>query len=234
MSEKVKTTSKKPKVHVAMVIDESGSMASIKKEIIDHYNEQVQEIKKSEDKFENRVSLVVFSGDAEIIYYDKPVDSLEELTEDTYRPGGATAMYDGVGIIVDKLRQDLESSEEDDYSVLVCVISDGKENNSSSFKAEDIAKKIKECQNSEKWTFVYIGANQDLTKVREVLNIPKSNMYAFAATAKGVRDTSTMSAKGFDGYYAARSAGKTQVMAFCAPEQEIDLDKASKIASLEE
>ncbi|MDA2923166.1 hypothetical protein MYX65_00665 [Acidobacteria bacterium AH-259-L09] len=60
--------SKPAKTYVAFVLDRSGSMEAIRKEVVEGFNQQVRLIKQQTDGMEVRVSLMTFST-----YADPPI-----------------------------------------------------------------------------------------------------------------------------------------------------------------
>ena len=70
--------------HHVFIIDGSGSMSSCRSATISGFNEQVQNIRQLGTRIptqQNRVTLVVFNGVADVRYFDADVSSLQELTD---------------------------------------------------------------------------------------------------------------------------------------------------------
>jgi uncharacterized protein with von Willebrand factor type A (vWA) domain len=199
------------KTKVAIILDKSGSMDSIRKEIVDAFNEQVKTIKANAKDVPTRVSLVTFGTEAnEPLLWDVHTYKLKPLELDAYYPFGMTAMYDAVGYTCNRLAKD----DDGDTSYLIIIISDGYENNSKNYTMKQIASMTKELQDTKRWTFTYIGANQDLTKVSKDLNIPLDNTIVFACCAAGVGKVSDTTNHALNSYYTSRRAGETQCKNF--------------------
>jgi uncharacterized protein YegL len=165
----------KRKLHVAIVLDESGSMQAIKNETIVGLNEQIQELKKNKSRdIETTVTLVTFAGpkDVNIRMLLRPVEDVEEFTSESYKPDGATAMYDGVAKCIYSIKNGVKDDDQTNY--LVLVVSDGQENASVEFTPNQVADLIKDSLGTKKWSINYIGANQDLTLVSQTLCIPST------------------------------------------------------------
>lgn len=97
----------KTRVFNLIILDESGSMQSIKKEAIDSVNETVQTIRSAEKKNENQehfVSLVTFNDDVKTVYDCVPAKEVKELTSETYHPDCCTALYDAMGMSLNVIR----------------------------------------------------------------------------------------------------------------------------------
>ena len=85
----------KTRIFNLIIIDESGSMQSIKKEAIDSVNETIQTIRSAQKKHDDQehfVSLVTFNDDVKTVYECVAVDEVKELTAETYQPGCCTAV----------------------------------------------------------------------------------------------------------------------------------------------
>lgn len=217
---KRKTTAKAKikirKNYVMMVLDESGSMASLYGQAIGAFNEQIQTVKNAKGDLEVSVSLVKFANEAQNTFVNEPIDKVPELTMLNYRPNGGTAMYDGVGRAIEllKLQPDINDP---DVTVLMLIISDGEENSSKIFKATQIGEMIKQLQTTGRWTFTYAGANQDLTKIKDTLFIPQGNMLSFDATPVGMAQNNSMRSVGTESLYASYAGGQSSVMNFYGP-----------------
>ena len=175
--------------YVALVLDESGSMSTIEKEIVEGFNEQIQSIKRGhkEGNTENTyISLVTFDSGIYEKWFNKGIDDIESLDKDDYNPGSMTAMLDAVGYTLDKLK-DKTNYDSDDNKYLVVVLSDGKENNSTDYGFDDIAELVSDLQDNYNFTFTYMGANQDLSELSDKLNIKEGNITGFESTKEGTQ-----------------------------------------------
>src|SRR6187200_2950278 len=156
---------KKHQVHNLIILDESGSMESIKKTIIQGFNEIVQTVKGIEKEFpeqEHFISLVTFNGIGQkVLHFLDPVNKLELIDDKRYKPDASTPLYDAMGFSLAKLRQALEKTT--DYNVLVTILTDGEENASMEYSGSAIKKIIEELK-LNRWTFTYIGADHDVEK----------------------------------------------------------------------
>lgn len=178
--------SKKHQVHNLIILDESGSMASIKETIISGFNEIVQTIKGIEKEFpeqEHFVSLISFNGIGQkLLHFIDPASKLKEINAERYNPDATTPLYDAMGVGINKLRQFLEGKK--DYNVLVTIMTDGEENASKEFSAISIKKLVKELK-KHKWTFTYIGTDHNVEDLAKSLSI--NNTMRFEKNDIGMR-----------------------------------------------
>ena len=174
----------KTKIFNLIIIDESGSMQSIKNAAINSVNETIQTIRsahRKHDEQEHYVSLVTFNDDVKTIYECVPVDEVKELTAETYLPDCCTALYDAMGISLNALRKKVAGEDK----VLVTVVTDGYENASKEYSGKAIKALVSELK-TKNWVFAYIGANQDVESVAATMSI--KNVMKFETTNAGTQE----------------------------------------------
>lgn len=168
----------KTRIFNLIILDESGSMYSIKKEAIDSVNETVQTIRSAEKKNEDQehfVSLVTFNDDVKMVYDCVPSAEVRELTSETYRPDCCTALYDAMGMSLNVLRSKVAEADR----VLVTVVTDGYENASREYSGGAIKALVDELK-GKGWVFAYIGADHDVEQVAATISI--TNTMRFQTT----------------------------------------------------
>lgn len=169
----------KHQVHNLIILDESGSMYNIKKQIINGFNEIVQTVKGVEQQYpeqEHFISLVSFNGlGITEQLFNAPVKHLRQIDESCYGPNASTPLYDAIGFGVSKLERLLEGNNE--HNVLVTVLTDGEENASKEYTGEMI-KRIIEDLKSKRWTFTYTGTEHDV--YRSAKNLSIDNVMQFS------------------------------------------------------
>lgn len=190
----------------AIILDRSGSMANMRAEAIGSFNDQLKVIQDEEEEgSKNYVTLVTFATFVDKPHFENaPSASIPSLTEDRYEPSGGTAMLDAVGSTLDLLEASPDATDEN-TSFLVVIISDGQENSSREWKWNTIAERVKKLQDTDRWTFVYLGANQDLSEVAKVMNISTSNTMSFTPGPAGLTGSSGL--KGVSGPTGSHSTG---------------------------
>jgi hypothetical protein len=163
---------KKHQVHNLIILDESGSMESIKTTIIQGFNELVQTIQGIEKQFpeqEHFISFLSFNGlGQKILHFIDPASKLKQIDDKSYKPNASTPLYDAMGFSINKLKQSLQGQT--DYDVLVTILTDGEENASKEFSGNDIKKHVEELKQN-RWTFTYIGTDHDVEKIASSLSI---------------------------------------------------------------
>jgi Mg-chelatase subunit ChlD len=170
------------KIYNLIILDESGSMYSIKKQAVDGLNETVQTIRAAKTKYPEQthlVSLVTFNGAAiKTIHNKVDIREVSELDHNAYHPDCSTPLYDAMGMSLVSLQHGVKPEDK----VLVTIITDGEENSSKEYNAQTI-KKLVEDLKSKGWIFAYIGANQDVEQVASRISI--TNVMSFNANEHG-------------------------------------------------
>lgn len=174
-------------VHNLIILDESGSMFSIKKQIINGFNEVVQTVKGVEEQFpeqEHFISLVSFNGLGITEHlFMAPVNKLQEINEYMYRPDASTPLYDAMGFGISKLENFL--GEGSNCNVLVTILTDGEENSSREYSAKSIKMKVEALQNKG-WTFTYTGTEHDVYRAAKNLSI--NNVMEFSKSDSSMKN----------------------------------------------
>lgn len=211
----------KPITHVAMILDQSGSMCDTRSAAVKNYNEQIQQAKLNSKEQDIFCSLVTFNGEVfEHVWAESP-EKMNEANEADYVTEGATAMRDAIGYTVKRLLETTDSKNEN-VSYLVVIISDGEENSSKHFKAlneydiragktDELKALLQEVQATKRWTFTYMGCDERyIKKVSEETSIPLANCAAWSNA------TPAMAARGLhhnrnklNEFYACRSSGES-------------------------
>lgn len=172
----------KTRIFNLIILDESGSMQSIKQAAINGMNETVQNIRDAQIKYEDQelfITLVSFnSSEIKTIYDCAPVADVKELTGKEYIPSSLTPLYDAMGQSLNALRTQVISNDK----VLVTIITDGEENSSREYDGPAIKALVEELKGAG-WVFAYIGANQDAVYVAQTISV--TNVMNFQATDYG-------------------------------------------------
>lgn len=178
----------KHQVHNLIILDESGSMNSIKKTILNGFNELINSVKSIEKEFPEQkhyISIISFNSKNEnnVIHFTTPVSKIEIIDNKNYNPESSTPLFDAMGFSILKLKNFL--SDKNNYSVLVTILTDGEENASKEYSLTSIKRIIEELK-SENWTFTYMGTDHDIDKTTMDLNI--KNKIRFDKNGRGIKN----------------------------------------------
>ena len=214
------------KVHNLIILDESGSMGSIRNSIINGFNEivkNIKELKEENPHQEHSISFVSFNtlGQQEL-HFMEDVNSLKELNAETYSPGGGTPLFDAMGFSLTKLDKAITS--QDNVHVFVSILTDGEENASQEYSGSAI-KKLVESLKEKNWTFTYIGADHDVEKMAENLSI--NNHMAFDKSEAGMGKMFAKEKSARSMYMASSSKALFGIGNIFREEDDLDLREAT-------
>jgi len=200
-------SSQAPSLVVAFVLDESGSMCSQTQQTIDGVNQYVADLKKDNEGKKVLFSLTKFSSKITVLHAAELLESIPDLTSETYTPNHSTALYDAVGTTINELEKRIG----DDVPALVVILTDGLENSSVEFNLAQVQEMI-EAKKEKGWSFVFLGAGEDAWMTGEMLGTHSSlsfdadNMEAtMRSVSCGTRSYSESYSKGIVGSAAADS-----------------------------
>jgi uncharacterized protein YegL len=197
---------KRGRTYVAFVLDRSGSMARVKPQTVNGFNEQVQALHEDADKKEGAetfVSLITFNGRISEEFLNAPVDVLREMTMDQYVPTGNTALYEAIGYTITRLCNETDPGDEYN-SYLVVILSDGQNvMHHPEWTEQAVAQRIADLEKTNRWTFTFIGSDKvGLEAVKSKLNF--RNTLAHTANAQGTSAAFSSNAKQLKTFLKAR------------------------------
>jgi len=168
---------------ISVILDRSGSMASVQESTIQGFNEFLQEQRKQRDGGRALMSLTQFDNRYEVNFVGEPIDNVPHLDTTSYVPRGGTALYDAIGRTVHELEAWTREHAWKER-VLVLIVTDGRENASQEYTFQS-ARALIEQKEKEGWNFAYMGANQDSYAVGGSLNIRQDFSANYASTPQG-------------------------------------------------
>jgi len=178
------------RIHIICVLDSSGSMSGIMSDSIGGFNQFLKEQRELPDDATISVALFDSNHNYQLLYDFVDIKKAKDLTPKEWYPRGMTALYDAIGktINADKARLAMLGSEAPS-KVLVCVVTDGLENDSKEYSIDNVKNLIADCEKDD-WNFIYLAANQDAFAVGSGFGISYGNTYTYTATADGVANMS--------------------------------------------
>jgi hypothetical protein len=163
-----------------LVVDRSGSMATIKKDM----EGGIKALLKAQDELPGKYTVDIAYFDNEFVYEEK--FALAASASVNIEPRGLTALHDAIGRAVTQYGEALANLPEDERpgKVLVTIVTDGGENASREFNGESVKELIEKQKNEFNWEFTFLGANQDAVTVGSSLGI--NHNITYQATSAGV------------------------------------------------
>jgi hypothetical protein len=194
--------------HIAVLLDRSGSMQSIKSDTEGGFDAFIAEQRKHPGRCD--VTLAQFDDAYQEVYVAQPLASVPALD---LRPRGTTALLDAVGRLITTTGERLAAMPEDDRpgAVIVVIMTDGLENASHEFTVDSIKKMITEQTETYGWNFVYLGANQDAISVAAGLGVEAGQ--AMTYTGSKIDKAFAATSANLNAYRSSVAAGATPAAA---------------------
>lgn len=200
---------------INFVLDETGSMLSVKDATISGFNEYLNTLKGRKETI--LFTLTQFNSEkVEVVHDAVSLDNVPELTHETYLPDACTPLYDAVARTI-RATENRVGGMKGKPSVLCVVQTDGLENASQEYGLEQIRKLITE-KTDAGWTFAYLGAGQDAWAVGASIGVPTASTLSYDSTPASTKQAFGVTATATMAY--ARSGG-TQTAAFYGEPKDI-------------
>lgn len=175
--------------HMVVVLDRSGSMSSIRADAIGAVNTYIEEQKKEGGNA--YLSIIQFDNQyGDPSFWCKPIMEVELLTDKDFVPRGYTALFDAIGITVQKVREMREKGEMSGKVQLV-VQTDGGENASKEYTTrQGVADMVTAIQEEGWGDVIFLGANIDAFGEGSSFGINAARTVNFQNSGVGVRGAS--------------------------------------------
>ena len=173
-------------MHVALVLDASGSMGSLRATTIESLKKFFDGLKSEEDK----TLLDVWQFDDEVKHLTDSADlnAGAPQTIENYTIGGCTALYDAICTGIDELGRKFAAMPEVERpdGVIFAILTDGFENASHTFTRKDVKNRIEHQSAKYSWEFRFLAANQDAITTGRDFGLAAESCVTFDATDAGV------------------------------------------------
>ena len=173
-------------MHVALVLDASGSMGSLRSTTIESLKKFFDGLKSEEDM----TLLDVWQFDDEVKHLTDSADlnAGAPQTIENYTIGGCTALYDAICTGIDELGRKFAVLAEDDRpdGVIFAILTDGFENASHSFTRTDVKNRIEHQSTKYSWEFRFLAANQDAITTGRDFGLAAEACATFDASDEGI------------------------------------------------
>jgi hypothetical protein len=168
---------------IAVLLDRSGSMESIKSDTEGGFNAFIGEQRKEPGAA--TVTLAQFDNEYEVVYSNRPIADVPPLR---LQPRRSTALYDALGRLITDVGAELAARPDAERPghVIVVVMTDGLENASVEWTHDAISAAIKRQESEYAWYFVFLGANMDAVAVGRHMGFDADRSMTFDASEGGV------------------------------------------------
>lgn len=164
-----------------ILVDSSGSMASIASDMVGSLNQLVDENR----ELDVLVTYSIFSDDYQPIFADKPIKKVKQFQ---LKPNSRTALIESACKMIDEVGARLASKPESERpeKVMFVIVTDGEENSSApEYTKKRLLEKIKHQTETYNWLFLYLGSNQDAIAVAKSYGIDAGKAIDFNADREG-------------------------------------------------
>ena len=192
---------------IICILDRSGSMMAIANDTIGGFNAFVEQQQAEEGRA--RLTLVLFDNVVETPWEHIDIESAPKLDEKTYFVRGGTALLDAVGATVSEVRGRIAQMHADEKpdGVLVLVMTDGHENQSSEYSLEQVRNLIKTTQDEEDWGYVFIGADIDAFAAGGQLGVAAGGMSGVCRDKGGTYEAYSKMSRAASSYRSGKGVG---------------------------
>ena len=173
---------------LVFILDRSGSMSGLESDTIGGFNGMLtQHRSKGGDVL---VSTVLFDHENEVIHDRVRIADVPALTSKEYYTRGCTALLDAMGDGIRHIKNVHKYARPEDRPArtMFIITTDGMENSSTRYTADQVRAMVKKQEKEAGWEFVFLGANIDAVQVAGGLGIRAENAVEFACDAAGVRE----------------------------------------------
>lgn len=203
---------------LVFLLDRSGSMQSIKSDVIGGFEAFIAEQHTGEGCC--AVTLAQFDDEYQVVYHGIDLDDVPPLS---LHPRNCTALLDSMGKLITDTAAEIGALDKVDRpgTVVVAIMTDGLENASKEWRRSDIKALVEQHTNDHGWEFLYMGADQDAVEVGRGLGVKdgQSVTYARGKSREAMRATSM----NIRGYRTAKLSDADAVMVGFSAEQRAEL-----------
>ena len=172
---------------LVFILDRSGSMSGLEADTIGGFNSMIEKQKK--ESGEAYVSTVLFNHESKVIHDRAGLRTIRPMTEEDYQPSGMTALLDAIGGAIHHIGNVHKYARPEDVpeKTLFIITTDGFENASRRYTADDICRKIKLQKEKYGWEFLFLGANIDAVETAANFGIDASRAVNYHADSRGTQ-----------------------------------------------
>lgn len=172
-------------VHIVMVLDESGSMAGLRDDLIGGVNKFLADQRSKPGKC--RLTLVKFAPYT-VLADAVDIKDVADLTHATYNPQSMTPLFDAEGRAINEAlaREEKRARKgKSKEAVLFVTYTDGDNNTSREFTRESLSK-LKAERSEAGWTFLYLGVGHDAYGQSSSMGTSTANTRSRSKSARGM------------------------------------------------
>lgn len=196
---------------LVFILDRSGSMSGFESDTIGGFNATIEKQKKQDGVV--YVSTVFFDHESEVIHDRVNINEIKPLTSEDYQVRGSTALMDAIGGAIHHIGNVHKYARPEDVPehTIFIITTDGMENASRHYSAQEIRAKVKRQTEKYGWEFIFLAANIDALETADHIGIRRERAANYRQTNRGVERS-----------YYAMSEAITTVRMNCAEKMNLD------------
>ncbi len=170
---------------LVFILDRSGSMAGLEADTIGGFNALIEKQKKQEGLC--YVTTILFDNVSETIHDRVKLEDVKPMTDEDYTVRGCTALLDAIGGAIRHIADIHRYARPEDVPAhtMFVITTDGMENASRSYRADEVKKMIEHEKEKYGWEFVFVAANIDAVGTASRFGIGAERAVNYRADRKG-------------------------------------------------
>lgn len=170
---------------LVFILDRSGSMAGLEADTIGGFNAMIEKQKRQDGIC--YVSTVLFDDESKVLYDRVRLGAVPKMTDRDYTVRGCTALIDAIGGAIHHIGNIHKYARPEDVPehTMFVITTDGMENASRRYTAEQVKKMITRQKEKYGWEFLFIGANIDAVETAARYGISKDRAVNYNADGQG-------------------------------------------------
>lgn len=183
----MKKTNKNNITELVFILDRSGSMAGLESDTIGGFNSLIEKQKKQDG--DCYVSTVLFDNVSEVLHDRVKLDDVPMMTDKDYTVRGCTALVDAIGDAIHHIGNIHKYARPEDVPehTMFVITTDGQENASHRYSAEQVKMMIERQKQKYGWEFLFIGANIDAVETARRYGISEDRAVNYNADGEGTQ-----------------------------------------------
>ncbi|HIY07612.1 MAG TPA: hypothetical protein H9844_11110 [Candidatus Evtepia faecigallinarum] len=178
---------KKNLTELVFILDRSGSMQGLEGDTIGGFNAMLE--KQKREPGEAFVSTVLFDDRTEVLHDRVKVGRVRPMTQKEYTVRGCTALLDAIGGAICHIGNIHKYARAEDVPehTLFVITTDGMENASRRYSAQQVKDMIQRQKEKYGWEFLFLGANIDAVETAGRLGIAPDRAVNYHCDSQGTR-----------------------------------------------
>jgi len=170
---------------IVFILDRSGSMAGMEADTIGGFNSMLAQQRAQPG--EAYVSTVLFDHEQKVLHDRVPLSRVAPMTADDYWVRGNTALLDAIGGAIHHIANIHKYARPEDVpaKTLFVITTDGMENSSRRYRADEVRAMIEREKTQYGWEFIFLGANIDAVRTAASFGIGADRAANFHNDAAG-------------------------------------------------